>query len=260
MANSLLYKLHSNGIVPGVEADRNRFQEKFSSKHGKVRIYKVSSNKIVTAFRSAVYPDILLTRVCFSFTQLLWQILSVSKESKEWVENNRICDAPGSWYCRGQYPPSLKKVLAEKRDFKQLEDFNVKGGEDSDYQREYFENLLGDKKDRPAELKQLEDFNERERAKKVKLTAAQIDLMNEEWQNNEATSMVFELIASDRFDELREILISNPQLAHIRSEDGRGPMWWAHEFKRPKIIKMLKTLQVSETRTDANGQTPLATS
>ena len=214
----------------------------------------------MTAFRSAVYPDILLTRVCFSFTQLIWQILSVSKESKEWVENNRICDAPGSWYCRGQYPPSLKKVLAEKRDFKQLEDFNVKGGEDSDYQREYFENLLGDKKDRPAELKQLEDFNERERAKKVKLTAAQIDLMNEEWQNNEATSMVFELIASDRFDELREILISNPQLAHIRSEDGRGPMWWAHEFKRPKIIKMLKTLQVSETRTDANGQTPLATS
>jgi len=147
-------------------------------------------------------------------------------------------------------------VLAEKRDFKQLEDFNVKGGEDSDYQREYFENLLGEKKDRPAELKQLEDFN----AKKAKLTVAQIDLINEEWQDNEMTSMVFEMIASDMFDELREILINNPQLAHIRSEDGRGPMWWAHEFKRPKIIKMLKALQVSETRTDANGQTPLATS
>ena len=129
-----------------------------------------------------------------------------------------------------------------------MEDFNVKGDEDSDYQREYFENLLGDKKDRPAE---------RERARKAKLTPAEIDLINEQWQNNEMTSMLYEMIAHDHFEELREVLMSNPQLAHIRSEDGRGPMWWAYEFKRPKIIKMLKALQVSETRTDEEGRTPL---
>lgn len=173
----------------------------------------------------------------------------MSKESKEWVENNRVCDAPGSWFCRGQYPPALEKILAEKRDFKQLEDFNAGNVEDdSDYQKQYFENLLGDKKDRPAE---------RERAKKAKLTPAQIDIINEEWQNTELTSMVYELIANDKSDDLRDLLMNNPQLAHIRSEDGRGPMWWAHEFRRPKIIKMLKALQVSETRTDANGRTPL---
>ena len=77
------------------------------SKHGKVRIYK---------------------------------ILKVSQESKEWVEKNRICDAPGSWFCRGQYPPALKKILKEKRDFQQLEDFN-KGERDEEYTRQYFENL-----------------------------------------------------------------------------------------------------------------------
>jgi dolichyl-diphosphooligosaccharide--protein glycosyltransferase len=62
----------------------------------------------------------------------------VSKESKEWVEKNRVCDAPGSWYCPGQYPPALLKVLGEKKDFAQLEDFNVKSN-DEEYQKQYFE-------------------------------------------------------------------------------------------------------------------------
>ena len=107
MAASLLYRLHSNGL-PGVDVDKNRFKEVYKSEHGLVRIYKV---------------------------------LSVSKESKEWVLNNRVCDAPGSWFCPGQYPPGLQKVLNEKKDFKQLEDFNAKTEADDEYQRKYFEHL-----------------------------------------------------------------------------------------------------------------------
>ncbi len=108
MAASLLYRLHSNGLVPGVDVDKNRFKDVYMSEHGLVRIYKV---------------------------------LSVSKESKEWVLNNRVCDAPGSWFCPGQYPPGLQKVLKEKKDFKQLEDFNAKTEADDEYQRKYFEHL-----------------------------------------------------------------------------------------------------------------------
>jgi dolichyl-diphosphooligosaccharide--protein glycosyltransferase len=107
LSESLLYKLHSNGFAPGVVADPNRWKEVFRSKYGKVRIYK---------------------------------ILSVSKESKRWVEENRVCDAPGSWFCPGQYPPALQQVLAEKKDFAQLEDFNTESS-DTEYQKEYFENL-----------------------------------------------------------------------------------------------------------------------
>ena len=70
----------------------------------------------------------------------IFKIMSVSKESKEWVEKNRKCDAPGSWYCPGQYPPALEKILKEKKDFAQLEDFN-RGEADSEYQKQYFENL-----------------------------------------------------------------------------------------------------------------------
>jgi len=32
MSESLLYRLHSNGLIPGVEVDKNRFKEVYKSK------------------------------------------------------------------------------------------------------------------------------------------------------------------------------------------------------------------------------------
>lgn len=87
------------------------FREVYRSKYGKVRIYK---------------------------------IMAVSQESKEWVLKNRKCDAPGSWFCPGHYPPALEKVLEEKKDFAQYEDFNRKEiDKDSQkqYQEQYFKHL-----------------------------------------------------------------------------------------------------------------------
>jgi dolichyl-diphosphooligosaccharide---protein glycosyltransferase len=176
------------------------------------------------------------------------QIQAVDLESKKWVEENRICDAPGSWFCRGQYPPALTKVLKEKKDFKQLEDFNAKGGNDEDYQKEYFENL----KRKPGEVP-----DPKTKPKLTKLPPDEIDLINEDWSNNEITTLLYEVIAGDRNAQFLSILQENPKSAHIRSEDGRGPMFWAHEHGRTNMIKVLKALGVSETRTDAKGKTPL---
>lgn len=113
MAASLLYRLHSSGIRPGVTVDRNRFREVFSSKFRKVRIYKV---------------------------------LKVSKKSKAWIADpkNRKCDAPGSWYCTGQYPPALAKVLAKRKSFSQLEDFNKKRDKKAEeYNKLYHKHMGG---------------------------------------------------------------------------------------------------------------------
>merc|ERR1712078_922239 len=111
MAKPLLYNLHSGRIQPGVEVDPDRFREVFMSKYGKVRI---------------------------------WKVMHVSKESKEWVMDpkNRICDAPGSWYCVGQYPPALDKLIAKRRSFAQVEDFNKKG-EKSAYTKLIEQELAG---------------------------------------------------------------------------------------------------------------------
>ncbi|KAA0148644.1 hypothetical protein FNF31_07363 [Cafeteria roenbergensis] len=101
MERSLLYKLHSNNLVPGVTVDSARFREVFTSKYRKVRIYEV---------------------------------VNVSRKSKKWAANpeNWLCDAPGSWYCPGQYPPALNKVLRKSKAFKQLEDFNRREEDDND--------------------------------------------------------------------------------------------------------------------------------
>jgi len=215
LSDSLLYKLHSNGLVPGVQADPNRWKEVFRSKYGKVRIYK---------------------------------ILSISKESKQWVEEHRACDVPGSWFCPGQYPPALEKILAEKKDFAQLEDFNSVTS-DEEYQKQYFENLQ--KKGRPVPTKE-------ERVDKgfKKLSDEVIDEINKEWSDNERTGLMWEIVAKPDPEEFMQILSSHPAIAHIRSKDGRGPMFWAHEFGRKGMITVLRKLGVKEDLKDVNGIKP----
>jgi hypothetical protein len=50
----------------------------------------------------------------------------------------------------------------------------------------------------------------------------------------------------------------NPLYAHVRSKDERGPMWWAHEHSRPKMISLLKSLGVmgDSLRREANAHKP----
>ena len=115
MAQSLLYKLVSfEGKV-----SEERFQEVYTSKYRKVRIYKV---------------------------------VNVSEKSKRWLADpaNRLCDAPGSWYCPGQYPPALAKFTGIIKEAYQMPTFH----------RERME----------AELKREEE--RRRRAKEAKAAAA----------------------------------------------------------------------------------------
>eukprot|EP00927_Polykrikos_kofoidii_P040086 TRINITY_DN34325_c0_g1_i1.p1 TRINITY_DN34325_c0_g1~~TRINITY_DN34325_c0_g1_i1.p1 ORF type:complete len:826 (-),score=91.80 TRINITY_DN34325_c0_g1_i1:187-2664(-) len=101
MGASFLYRAVMHG-KSGVRLNPKLFREVYTSKHGFLRIFK---------------------------------ILNVSVESKAWCADptNRICDAPGSWYCAGQFPPALQPLLAKRRNFAQLEDFNKQGQEKSAY-------------------------------------------------------------------------------------------------------------------------------
>ena len=112
MANSLLYKLCMAGQM-GVRVNESFFQHVYTSTYGKVRIFKIKK---------------------------------VSLKSKKWIADpaNRVCDAPGSWYCTGQYPPALLNFVSKRHDFKQLEDFNVKRDEASKkYHEEYMRRMSG---------------------------------------------------------------------------------------------------------------------
>lgn len=96
MRKSLVYNLYQHGTGSNGKADPKRFELVFKSSNDQVRFFKV---------------------------------LNVSQESKEWVADpaNKICDAPGSWYCAGQYPPAIAKFLATRSNFAQVEDFNKNG-------------------------------------------------------------------------------------------------------------------------------------
>jgi dolichyl-diphosphooligosaccharide--protein glycosyltransferase len=219
MQESLLYKLVNDGVKPGVRADPNRFTHAFISQYGKCRVFKIQS---------------------------------VSQESKEFAANpaNRKCDAPGSWFCPGQYPPALTKILAQKRDFTQLENFKNKE-DDSEYQKKYFENL---------NKRTVDDKSDNQHRPPTKLKKAgpeEIEELNKVWEDNEMTSLLWKLIASDDGNELTTLMMEYPQAIHMRSSDGRGPLFWAYEFGNEKFIKFLKRAGVREDVRDAKGMRPI---
>ena len=67
---------------------------------------------------------------------------------------------------------------------------------------------------------------------------------------------MWEIIKEGNIQEFATLLSEHPETAHIRSKDGRGPMWWAHEYGRPKMIEVLGQLGVRDDRTDSKGVKP----
>jgi len=67
---------------------------------------------------------------------------------------------------------------------------------------------------------------------------------------------MWEIVKENDGTEFMELLALNPNLAHVRSKDGRGAMFWAHEFGRAEMIDVLKNLGVKEDLADANGIKP----
>lgn len=155
------------------------------------------------------------------------------------------------------FPPhflGMQKILKEKRDFSQLEDFN-KGEKDDEYQQKYFENLerkkRGQKVDSPGSQKKKPWKPNKE------LSQEQIDEINKYWDDSPTTSQMWELISQNRVKEMIEILSDYPEAAHARSADGRGPLFWAYEFGNEKMIRILKKVGVSDQVKDEKGMTPL---
>ena len=83
-----------------------------------------------------------------------------------------------------------------------------------------------------------------------------IESLNVKWENTEQTNVMWEIIKDGDITQFISIIASNPEIVHIRSEDGRGPMWWAHEYGRPKMINILRNLGVKEDKKDVKGVKP----
>lgn len=228
MEASFLYKLHSHNLVPGVQADPEKFREVFRSKHGKVRVFK---------------------------------LLGVDEGSKAWAAdpNNRICDIEGGWYCKGQYPPALKEVIENRLDFTQLEDFNRDQTIDSEYQKQYFENLNNPEqaKAKFMNAQRQQDHGSMIEGKTKNPTEEEIRTFYSKWEDTEHTTKMWEMINSGDVESLETWLEAEPLMVHMRSSDGRGPMWWAFESKKQDMVKLLMGHGVSHGDKDARGFSPV---
>merc|ERR1712194_835116 len=80
--------------------------------------------------------------------------------------------------------------------------------------------------------------------------------INKSWGDNEKTYMMHDIIKNRKVEEFMSLLSTQPELAHIRSKDGRGPLYWAHEYGRLGMVQVLQQLGVSEEQVDAYGMTP----
>jgi len=255
MAESLLYKLHAHNQRPGVRADPALFREVYTSRFNKVRIYKV---------------------------------MRVSKKSKKWVADpaNRVCDAPGSWYCVGQYPPALAPLIERRINFAQLEDFNKKRDEGSNrYVDSYMKRMEGksssdaDFFDAPRDYFEIPDDYEEEDEDEDdeddeafedydhEADAAAAERQSEraqkarqaewaQWTNNEDTTHMWSIVSSGSLDDLAAWIKYAPSVVHMRSKDGRGPLWWAFEYDQPEMVQFLVANGADEAATDSLGMTP----
>merc|ERR1712228_273716 len=75
------------------------------------------------------------------------------------------------------------------------------------------------------------------------------------WEDTEETSNLYELISQHNFDVLNQWFTSDSSIPFLRSKDGRGPMFWAYEFGHKDIIKLLKSMGVSDSQKDKDGYT-----
>ncbi len=54
----------------------------------------------------------------------------------------------------------------------------------------------------------------------------EIRAVNSKWEDTEHTSLLWSLINQNAVKEFMDLVASEPLYGHLRSADGRGPMFW----------------------------------
>jgi dolichyl-diphosphooligosaccharide--protein glycosyltransferase len=218
MEGSLLYKLYSHNQKSGNMANPNYFKEVHRSKFGKVRIFK---------------------------------ILNVDMESKSWVADprNKLCDVPGGWLCKGQYPPPVQNIIVGKK-------VSSSERKSPKLKEEMHAGHTEDKKDSfVPHINNKIVVGDVIMVKEV--TPEAIEALRQNWKDTSYTALMWKVITQGTVEDLNSWLQLFPLLAHVRSSDGRGPMFWAFEYKKHKMAQVLAKYGVGHSDRDATGLTPV---
>ena len=72
-----------------------------------------------------------------------------------------------------------------------------------------------------------------------------------------ALTALWQASSSGSTDAFISQLIQNREYAQHRSSDGRGPMYWAYEFKNVDALGLLMHLGVADDQEDIDGKKPM---
>jgi hypothetical protein len=130
----------------------------------------------------------------------------------------------------------LKKLIARRKNFAQLEDFNS-GSKNEEYHKEYMARMAGEKRggEKPgysdgsgSKKKRAKDKAPPPEPKKAKKSSAPDDegpkirkrskkwAEARPWANTDNTNMLYSLIEGNEIDALEEMVSTNPDVIHSR--------------------------------------------
>merc|ERR1719192_1729946 len=81
-----------------------------------------------------------------------------------------------------------------------------------------------------------------------------------EHQNTQETTLLWTLISTSQNMQLHGFIIEHPSVLMLRSEDGRGAIWWAWEYKNAEALAILAVngVDLHYSQTDESGTKPFA--
>lgn len=77
-----------------------------------------------------------------------------------------------------------------------------------------------------------------------------------EFQDSPALTTIWQATSSGETDRLVDVYVQGHELALTRSGDGRGPLFWAYEFKNVDALALLTHLEADEEGEDLDGKRP----
>mmetsp|Transcript_12796 Transcript_12796/g.11394 ORF Transcript_12796/g.11394 Transcript_12796/m.11394 type:complete len:190 (+) Transcript_12796:71-640(+) len=82
--------------------------------------------------------------------------------------------------------------------------------------------------------------------------------LSQSYENTQETTLLWTLISTSQNMQLHGFIIEHPSVLMLRSEDGRGAIWWAWEYKNAEALAILAVngVDLHYSQTDNNGQKP----
>eukprot|EP00303_Exanthemachrysis_gayraliae_P012309 CAMPEP_0206018260 /NCGR_PEP_ID=MMETSP1464-20131121/26740_1 /ASSEMBLY_ACC=CAM_ASM_001124 /TAXON_ID=119497 /ORGANISM="Exanthemachrysis gayraliae, Strain RCC1523" /LENGTH=196 /DNA_ID=CAMNT_0053392125 /DNA_START=1 /DNA_END=591 /DNA_ORIENTATION=+ len=91
------------------------------------------------------------------------------------------------------------------------------------------------------------------------MTTVADDPGNVPWVDSPTLTTIWQSVSDGALDGLLVMAVQSSEqdsFVHQRAGDGRGPLWWAYEFKRPQAHALFTHLGASEDMKDKDGLRP----